>query len=82
MSQWLSGCAVASQTPEAAPGERPGYPARREAERNFPHRTGLGIRLTEMHNWCHDNVAAGKLYGAVVGGSPRPDIYEQHIAAD
>ena len=43
------------------------YPARREAQRNYPHRvdipvprTGLGLRLTEMHNWCHDNIDAGR----------------------
>jgi len=42
------------------------YPARREAERRYPHRidipvprAGLGIRLTEMHNWCFDDVQAG-----------------------
>jgi len=42
------------------------YPLRREAERNYQHkvdipvpREGFGMRLTEMHNWCHDNVVAG-----------------------
>jgi hypothetical protein len=39
------------------------YPARREAERNDQHkvdvpvpRTGLGNRLSDMHEWCHDHV--------------------------
>ena len=42
------------------------YPARREAERNYQHKvdvpvppSGFGMRLTEMHSWCHDHVAAG-----------------------
>ena len=39
----------------------------REAERNFPHRVdipvppgGLGRRLTDMHQWCRENVTAGE----------------------
>jgi hypothetical protein len=43
------------------------YPARREAERRYPHHVdvrvppdGLGKRLTDMHDWCHDQVAAGQ----------------------
>ena len=46
---------------------RANYPGRRAAARNFPHhvdipvpRTGLGMRLTEMQNWCFDHVEAGK----------------------
>ena len=42
------------------------YPARREAERRYPHHVdipvpsgGLGKRLADMHDWCHDHVAAG-----------------------
>jgi len=42
------------------------YPGRRAAERRFPHRVdvpvpggGLGRRLTEMLEWCRENVAAG-----------------------
>jgi len=45
---------------------RANYPARREAERTYQHRVdvpvpgeGFGVRLTEMHNWCHENLAAG-----------------------
>jgi len=41
------------------------YPARRE--RRYPHRidipvprTGLGKRLSDMHDWCFDNIAAGE----------------------
>ena len=43
------------------------YPARREAERRYPHHVdipvpsgGLGKRLADMHDWCHDHVAAGE----------------------
>ena len=42
------------------------YPARREAERNYQHKVdvpgppgGFGMRVTEIHSWCHDHVAAG-----------------------
>jgi len=42
------------------------YPGRLAAERRFPHHidvpvpgSGHGRRLTDMLDWCRDNVAAG-----------------------
>jgi hypothetical protein len=55
----------------------------RDAERRFPIKVdipvppgGLGRRLTDMLDWCHANVAAGR-----VGGTRAPGAQEGRAAS-